>query len=154
MKTKTQLHAEIRYALRLCGRTARLYRRVQTVATVLAIVGGSAAFAAVTGELPKWLTVAGAILFAIAGAALVAVRPADKAAQNEADVRRYQALLAKAAKMTDADLAEALEETHQGDAPEIESLRDVAYNDIVLELNRPDVLVPLTATQRLLAVLA
>lgn len=154
MKTKEDLQAEIRYAIRLCERTARLYRRVQAVATVIAILGASAAFATVTGYLPEWVTATGAVLFAIAGAALIAVRPIDKAAQNEADINRYRALLAKSVKMADADLVEALEETHQGDAPEIEPLRDVAYNDIAIELGRPDAVVPLTRVQRLLAVMA
>jgi hypothetical protein len=154
MKTKEDLQAEIRYAIRLCQRTARLYRRVQTAATVLAIVGGSAAFAALTGALPAWLTATSAILFAISGATLIAVRPADKAAQNEADVRKYQALLARSERMTEAELAQALEETRQGDAPKIEPLRDVAYNDIAIELGRPDAVVPLTPAQRLLAAMA
>ncbi len=154
MKTKEDLQAEIRYAIRLCERTARLYRRVQTISTILVILGGSAAFAAVTGELPKWITVTGATLFAIAGATLIAVRPADKAGQNESDVRKYQALLPKSVSMTDAALAEALEETRQGDAPEIEPLRDVAYNDIAVELGRPDAVVSLTPMQRILAAVA
>src|SRR4029077_1969181 len=125
----SELQSEIRYAIRLCERTARLYRRVQTVSTVLAILGGRAAFAAITGKLPDWLVATGAVVLAIAGAALIAVRPSDKAAQNESDIRRYQALLTKSVKMADDDLAQALEEAHEGDAPEIESLRDVAYND-------------------------
>ena len=33
---------------------------------------------------------AGGVIFAIAGAMLIAVRPSDKAAQNEYDARRYQ----------------------------------------------------------------
>lgn len=154
MKTKEDLQAEIRYAIRLVERTARLYRKVQTTSIALAILGGSAAFATLTGALPAWLTVAGAVLFAISGAVLIAVRPADKAAQNESDIRRYKALLLKSVKMPDDLLAEALEETHQGDAPEIEPLRDVAYNDIALELGRPDAVVPLTRLQRLLAAMA
>ena len=154
MKTKEDLRGEIRYAIRLCERTARLYRRIQTTAMALTIIGGSAAFVAVSGILPPWLTVAGALMFAIAGASLIAIRPADKAAQNEADIRRYQALLSKSVQMADADLEQALEETRLGDAPEIEPLRDVAYNDIAIEFGRPDAVVPLSKTQRVLAALA
>lgn len=55
-----------------------------------------------------------------------------------------------AVSMNEKELEQALEEAHVGNAPEIESLRDVAYNDIVLELNRQDCLIPLTLTQRIL----
>jgi hypothetical protein len=154
MKTKEDLQAEIRYAIRLCERTARLYRRVQAVSMFLAIVGGSAAVATVVGELPRLLTGTGAVLFALFGAALIVIRPTDKAAQNESDVRKYQALLAKSVRMSDQELVEALEETRQGDAPEIEPLRDVAYNDVARELGRPDAVVALTPLQRALAALA
>ena len=63
-------------------------------------------------------------MLAVAGAALIAIRPADKAAQNEADVRRYQALMPKAenSTVTDEQLVVAIEEARQGDAAQIESL--------------------------------
>lgn len=110
--------------------------------------------AALANGTPAWVTSAGGILLAVAGAMLIAVRPADKAAQNESDIRRYQSLMAHAVTMTDKELEQALEDTHNGDAPEIEPLRDVAYNDVVLELNRPDVLVPLSPIQKILRALA
>lgn len=58
--------------------------------------------------------------------------------------------MTRAVSMESKELEQALEEAHVGDAPEIESLRDVAYNDVVLELNREDCLIPLTLKQRLL----
>ena len=92
-------------------------------------------------------------MLAVAGAALIAIRPADKAAQNEADVRRYQALMPKAenSAVTDEQLVVAIEEARQGDAAQIESLRNVAFNDVVTEFNRPDQLIPLTRAQKVLA---
>lgn len=152
--TKEGLQSEIRYAVRLTERTARLYRRVQSVSMFLSILGGSAAIATLSGQLPGWVTAAGGILLAGAGAALIAIRPADKAAQNEVDCRRYQALMARSVTMNEAEIQRALEEARQNDAPEIDSLRDVAYNDIALEHGRPDAVIPLTVTQRLLAALA
>ena len=56
--------------------------------------------------------------------------------------------------VTDEQLAVALEEAHQSDAPEIELLREVAFNDVVLELNRKDELIQLSRMQRFLAALA
>lgn len=79
---------------------------------------------------------------------------ADKATQNEYDVRRYQALSARAVNMNDKELEQAIEDAHNDDAPEIESLRDVAYNDMVLEFNRPDVLATLSPMQKIPKTLA
>ncbi|GKS68964.1 hypothetical protein W03_09680 [Nitrosomonas sp. PY1] len=152
--TKQQLLGNIRYAIRLTQRTARLYRRVQTVGIFLSIVGGSAAMTSIATNIPAWVSSAGGVIFAIAGAMLIAVRPSDKAAQNEYDARRYQELMVKAVNMNEDELILAIEEAHQGDAPEIESLRNVAYNDVALEFNRPDMMFELSALQRLLKSLA
>lgn len=154
VKTKDHLYSEIRYAIRLTERTSRLYRRAQSAGTFLSIIGGSAIVATIGGNLPIWLTTAGIALFTIAGAALIAIRPTDKAAQNDADARRYQALLAKASTMGDAELEEALEDARRSDASEIEPLRDVAYNDVAIECGRADMAVPLSVSQRVLQALA
>jgi len=154
MKTIEQLRGDIRYAIRLCERTARLYRRIQAAGTFFSLVGGSAAVSGAAGQLPAWVSISGSALLAVAGSALVAIRPADKAAQNESDVRRYQALMAKSFGMTFEQLALALEEAHQGDAPEVELLRNVAYNDMLREINREDQNIPLSMTERMLRAIA
>lgn len=154
MPTIEQLRGDIRYAIRLCERTARLYRRIQAVGTFLSLVGGSAAVSGAAGQLPAWVALSGSALLAVSGAALVAIRPADKAAQNEADVKRYRALMAKSFGMSVEQLAVALEEAHQGDAPEVEPLRAVAYNDMLAEINREDQKIPLSLTERLLRAIA
>ncbi len=154
MQTKEQLQGNVRYAIRLCERTARLYRRTQTAGIFLAIVGGSATLSGAFGGLPGWVTASGSLVLAVAGAALIAMRPADKAAQNESDVRRYRSLMTKSYQMTVEDLAAALAEAHQGDAPEVEPLRNVAFNDTLIEIHREDQLVQLSATERLLKVIA
>lgn len=154
MKDKQQLIGEIRYAIRLTERTARLYRNIQTTGVFLGIVGGSATMASIANEIPAWITATGGILLAFAGAMLIAIRPADKAAQNEADAKRYRQLMTKTASMDEKELAQALEEAHTGDAPEIESLRAVAYNDMVLEINRPDAMIALSSMQKILRALA
>lgn len=154
MKTHEQLVAEIRYAIRLCQRTARLYRRVQTLGTFVSIIGGSAIMAGLYAAMPTSVTLAGMALMAASGAALIAIRPADKAAQNEADIKRYQTLMAKASALNAEQLQGAIDEAHQGDAPEIEGLRNVAYNDVMREINREDQSIPLSSNERLLKALA
>lgn len=153
-KTIEQLQGEIRYTIRLCQRTARFYRRIQTIGTFCSIVGGSATMASFSATLPDWATITGASMLAIAGAALIAIRPADKAAINESDVKRYQSLMAKSHNLNLNQLQIALEECRQSDAPEIESLRNVAYNDIVQEINRPDQAIKLSATEKIWQIVA
>ena len=154
MKTKEQLIGEIRYVIRLTQRTARLYRNFDTFGTILFIIGGSAALASLTDYLPIWITSIGFIFLTSAGAVLIAVRPADKAAQNEYDAKRYQALMSRAVGMNADELTQALEDARSSDTPEIESLRDVAYNDVVLELDRHDAAIPLSLLQKILKSMA
>lgn len=145
---------EIRYAERLCQRTARLYRRVQSATTFLTIIGGSAAASTLVATAPSWLPISGTLLLAVFGAVAIAVRPADKAAQNELDVKRYGAIRAKSIGMSDAELRQAIDEAHSSNAVEVEPLRDVAYNDVALEVGRPDSVVQLNFQQRLIAAFA
>jgi hypothetical protein len=151
---RSSLLNEIRYSERLCQRTARLYRRVQGITTFLTIIGGSAAASSLVAHTPSWLPITGTFLLAVFGAVAIAVRPADKAAQNELDVKRYGAIRAKSSNMTDAELRQAIDEAHTSNAVEVEPLRDVAYNDVALEVGRPDSMVQLNLQQRLIAAFA
>lgn len=149
-----RMRHEVRYAQRLCERTARLYRRMQTVATFVGVVGGSAAVSASATWMPGWAPLLGAGLLAVAGAAVLAIKPADKATANDADVRKYAELLREALALDDAAFAAALSKARITDAAELEPLRAVAYNDLVGEIGRPDLAGPLDFRQRLLASLA
>ncbi len=152
---RANLLNEIRYAERLCQRTARLYRRLQTFTTFITVVGGSAAIStALSSSAPDWLPLVGAGLLAVFGGLNIAIRPADKAAQNEMDAKRYAALRSKASAMDDALLQTALNEAHASDVPEVEPLRDVAYNDVVREIGQGSYVVSLKLHQRLIAAIA
>lgn len=148
------LLSEIRYAERLCLRTARLYRRAQTLGVFLTTLGGSATLSALSGAVPAWVSLVGAGCFAAFGAAMLAVRPAEKALANETDARRYAGLRTDGQRMDEAGLRAALEKARETDAPEIETLRDVAYNDVMREVGQDAYIVPLTLPQRLLAAVA
>ncbi len=151
---KEQLQTEIRYAMRLCQRTARLYRRVQSLFTFFTVLAGSSALVSVSAKLPASVTLTAALVFALAGAANLAIRPADKIAMNEADVRKYAALLLKSETLDIAQIRQLIAEARQSDAPEIEPLRHVAFNDVMNETGRERYVTPLTVTQRLLNVIA
>lgn len=145
---------EVRYAERLCQRTARLYRHVQGTGVFLTVIGGSAILSALAKNLPDFIAYGGAILFTVFGALLIAMRPADKAAMNEADAKRYAALRVRAASLDDKSLRTAIDEARPSDVPEFEALRDVAYNDVAMEVGQPTYKIQLTVPQRLLAAIA
>ena len=153
-KTKDQLSGEIRYAIRICQRQSRLYRHIQSVGVFLSIVGGSATFSVLLTSLPHWLSFAGAALLVCSGASLIAIRPADKAALNESDIRRYQALMTKVNALNETELETAIEEARQSDTPDIESLRNVAFNDVMREFNRDDQIIPLKPAEKIMALFA
>lgn len=145
---------ELRYAERLCARTARLYRNLGAACTFCSVLGGSGALAALAPALPAWVSLGGAGLLALSGAVALTVRPADKAAANEADVRKYLRLRTAGLGMSAAELAAAKARAHESDVPEVEPLRDVAWNDVMAEAGFAQAAVPLRPLQRLLAALA
>lgn len=150
---KEDLYFKLRYAQRLCQRTARFYRRVQTALTFISLLAGSSAVATLAAQLPTqsaWLLAT----FAIFGCINLAVRPAERIAANESDVRKYGALLAKLNFLETSALQQLLDEARQSDTTEIEHLRPVAYNDIALEVDEPDAIIPLTPMQKLMGALA
>lgn len=153
-QTKEQLRAEVRYAQRLCQRTARLYRRAQTTFTFLSIVAGSAALVSISAKLPEQFTLGSAIAFAVFAAVNIAIRPAERIAQNESDVKKYAALLAKSEDLEMPAIRKLIAEARQTDAPEVEPLRDIAFNDVMREINREDALIPLTRSQKFLGAIA
>lgn len=150
---KDELYFNFRYAQRLCQRTARFYRRIQTSLIFMSLLAGSSAVAALAAQLPAqsaWLLAT----FAVFGCIQLAVRPADRIAANEADMRKYSGLLAKLNLLDAAALQQLLDEARQSDTIEVEHLRPVAYNDVVLEIDEPDALIPLTPMQKLMGALA
>ena len=49
---KEQLEFLLRYSQRLCQRTARFYRRIQTFLTLISLLAGSSAVAALAAQRP------------------------------------------------------------------------------------------------------
>jgi hypothetical protein len=145
---------EIRYAERLCQRTARLYRHIQAGGVFLSVAAASATLSALSKSVPDWIAIWGAVIFTGVGALLIAMRPSDKAAINESDAKRYAALRARAPALSDDQLRTAIDEARPSDAQEFEALRNVAYNDVVLEVGQPGYVLRLTLPQQVLAALA
>ncbi len=143
---KEQLQIELRYAQRVGQRSVRFYRRIQTAFTFISMLAGSSAIAAIAAQMPMaatWMMAA----FAIFSILNFAIRPADKIAALHSDVRKYAALIAKSDNLDAAAIQHLLHEARQTDSEEIEPLRAVAYNDVMLEIDETDSLIPLTPMQ-------
>ncbi|MYM25388.1 hypothetical protein GTP46_22420 [Duganella sp. FT135W] len=150
---KDELYFIFRYGQRLCQRTARFYRRIQTTLIFMSLLAGSSAVATLAAQMPTlsaWLLAT----FAVFGCINLAIRPAERIAANEADVRKYGALLAKLNLLDPPALQQLLDEARQSDTNEVEHLRPAAFNDVVMEIDEPDAVIPLTRIQRLIGALA
>lgn len=154
MQDHAALLNELRYSERLCLRTARLYRHLQACGVALSVMGGSATLTALASSVPPWVSVGGSLVFVAAGVAMMAVRPADKAALNEADAKRYASLRRTALTMDAATLAVALADLRPADAPEVESLRNPVYNDVVREIGADHAVVRLSLLERIVSAIA
>ena len=91
---------------------------------------------------------------ACSGAALLTIKPAEKALLNDADVKRYQAIMSKVSLLDAIALESAIEEARLGDTFELEPLRNVAFNDVMIEINREDQLIKLNLTEMIMGSLA
>lgn len=151
---KAILLNEARYAERLTQRTARLYRRVAWACTFLGVMGGSGVVSAMSRQIPDWVSLAGAALLMLVAAVALTVRPIEKAVVNEADAKKYAALRTAGVPMSSSEFQAALNKARETDSPEIEPLRDVAYNDLVTEIGRDDLRVALRPHQQFLGALA
>jgi hypothetical protein len=147
---KNKLINEIRYAERLCQRSSRLYRHFQSAQVFMTVMGGSAIFASAVSIVPAWLSVTGGVAFAAFGSLGLAIKPAEKVAAIDNDQKRYAQLRSSAASMSYGELEVALNKIRETDTPEIESLRDVAYNDVVTEMGQYSYLIELTRHQKIL----
>jgi hypothetical protein len=150
---KDRLQIELRYAQRFCQRSVRFYRRIQATLTFISMLAGSSSIAAIAAQMPlaaTWLLAA----FSIFGILNFTLRPAEKIAALQADLRKYAALITKSDDLDALTIQRLLHEARQSDAEEIEPLRAVAFNDVMLEIDEPEALIKLTPMQKLIGALA
>lgn len=151
---KYPLTWKIRYAMRFGRRQSRLLDRIALVMKILMIGAGTTAFVSVIGEyeeLTKW---SGLIVAAIA--IIDAIwNPAGKAAKSREIEQRFALLIRDAPTMTPELLQRAMDELYDSEAPELESLRPVVYNDMVSELgNKSSEKFRLTPWQKFIEMIA
>lgn len=123
----------IRYAIRVLERTCRFWAKVDAALKICALLAGSSAIYAIATQ-DRAVSIAFGFFFALTQALEFALRPADKAAEARAGRAGYAQLLAAEAVHSDQALQAAYEQLcAQDDIACMESLRRIAYNDVVEE---------------------
>lgn len=129
-RTKAEAVLNIKYYCRLHQLHARLYNRLRGAAAVVSVVAGSAALVSALQSVPYLLSGLGVVVAAVSGIDFF-FGWAEKAACHKQWRREYSSLLARSATMDlngiDAELAKLSGETEE----EVESLRAVAWNDVL-----------------------
>jgi len=137
-KSRFETLFSIRYAVRVLERNARMWGVVSAAFKFASILSGTVALAAITGDktaLAVWL----GVVFAGIQALDHATDPAGRRASSLAARRDYARLLAAAHRHDDAALEAAyVAVVAEDEESVIESLKKLAYNDVVREQGLDD----------------
>lgn len=149
-----ELEFSIRYASRVMERHARLYGRMDALVKLVSFLSGTAAVAGIVAQSTALAWAWGGAL-AVAQALAFVLRPAERAAAGRQQGQGYRQLAAQAAGLDDETLQRRYRERCAEDqVSALESLRVLAYNDVVREEgNRAEYLRPVPLTGRLLGLL-
>jgi hypothetical protein len=124
----------LRYAVRVLERQARFWRHVDAALRIGAVLSGSGAFAALLTQQAAGVSAVALVVFALLQAVEFSLQPGLKAAEAWVARAPYLAALARQACTGDAELEAAYQDAILGDVVQaFESLRRVAYNDVVEE---------------------
>lgn len=152
-RSKSEAILDVRYEIRLHFLHARLYRRLQSAAAILALLAGSASITPLLQGLPHGVLVAG-VLVAVFAACDLVFRWSDKAAHHHELRRRLTELLERTPDLDVAGIDRELARIDVDDSDEIESLRIPAYNDNLRSNGYEDWVRPMSFMARLIRMIA
>lgn len=128
---------EIEYAMRLCLRHRRFFGRMRITFLCIKLFGTTAAVSALLAKNPEWAVIGGLAL-SLVGILDQVIDPSRRRAAFVQDYKRYAAVKRAAAGKTASDVAKLVAKAREDDADEIESLRNVAFNDTVRQEGRDE----------------
>lgn len=124
----------LRYAVRVLERQSRFWRHIDGTLRALAILSGSGALAATLTQQPASVGMGALLAFAVLQAVEFSAQPGLKSAEAWVARTPYLTLLARQAALADDALEAGYREACLRDTVQaFESLRRVAYNDVVEE---------------------
>jgi hypothetical protein len=148
------LQFQLRYATRVLELQARFWRKIDTTIRIFSFLSGTAAFAAIVSS-HSWLTLFFGVIFALLQAVEFVVSPSSHALEAKESGKLYKAVQASNVRK-DKDLLEQalLDARKQDEVTVFDSLRHIAYNDVVKEIGHPEDSFDLTRWQRLVALMS
>lgn len=152
-RTKSEAILGINYCIRVHELHCRLYRRIRGCMTIASLLAGSAAMVSVVQGIPGLIAVLG-IAVATIGYVDAAANISALAERHSLWTREFNKLLAVSSGLTIDELDARKREIIADATVEIESLRPVAYNDVLESGGFMDGMRPESRAQRLMRAIA
>lgn len=147
-------HAEAvidtQYGVRFNDMNARFYKRLDSVFSLINLIGGSAAFATVWVGKPSFAAAIGMVI-AIAAYVERELRPTEKSIRCELQRQKFGQLAARAPKLSLNKLDYELRVLQSTGPDTISSLAKPAYNATVMSAGFPEHKLKLSVWERVLA---
>lgn len=143
----------LRYGQRYGVRMARLYGRLTGILRITELVLGSAAAISYFSSHPN-VSMAAGLLLAIVSAINIAADPAARAASAIVEAEKFGNAVAASTRQSDDELEATLLQLQATPRPEIESLREPVWRDVVTEMGMTAPVGNLTPGQKLVALIA
>lgn len=132
------LRFRIRYAVRVLERQTRFWSRLDAIVRMFSLLSGTAAVAGIVAQ-SLWLAWLWGGTLALMQAVAYVVRPGDSAATSRAQAALYRRLYARLPRLgTDASAEEFAGIKADDPVVPFESLRVMAYNDVIAEFGSGD----------------
>lgn len=149
---QTRLEAQYYEVLHL--RNARFFRHLRGVFTVISLLAGTAAFTMVL-QADARLAVVGGGLIALVTILDSVVNPSARVVMHDHQARNFSLLQAEGRGLDEEAFEKRLAFVRVNDDVNcLETLRYVAYNEVVVSAGRDECAYPLTAWQKLVGLMA
>lgn len=132
-RTRFDTEFDIRYAMRCARLHAQFFGRIDLFLMFFQAVAMASAIYAIYASTPAAASIIG-VLVAIAFIIQLVADLRGRAAKENVIHDEYVGLLASITSMSDEEAERALRQQYRGVTDEIQSLRYVAYNDVIDEL--------------------
>lgn len=153
-RTVYEAQLDIDYEARLQQLHARLYGRLHNATLLIIFIATSTAFASVLDSAGTATAIWSGLVITVVGYADVLLDFAGRRAQHEIQRGRYLELRARSIGMALEEIDKCRYTTAKTDPPEIEALRNPAFNDNLRAHGRHDHQVSLTWLEKLVAAIA
>lgn len=152
-RTEYQIVFDLHYGQRSCLLASRFYGRIAWIFSIITIFCGSAAFAGWYAGDPN-LSLYPSLLLSLIAAINLTWKPSEKRLFCELERQKWNTLIKEASGLSADQVDERINTLRSVDSPEIEYLRDVAFNDVLQEQGQKEGFVDLGLMNKACAFIA